>query len=466
MSNVRKVARNIGIIISGSLIQKLLTYVFIVSLARYLGTEDFGKYNFVFAYVAFFFIFSDFGLYRILVRELSRNEIQASKLISNASALKLITTLIAIILAILVIFLLPYPEETRILVSVAAFFLIFNSFATLFSTILQANIKMEYDVLANLTTRIISLGLVLWLINIKGSLIQIIIVVAFSEIVYLSINFFSSRKFVKGGVEFDFRIWQYLLKESLPLAVSGIFWIVYFRIDVLMLSLMKGDASIGYYSAAYQLSEPFLLIPQAIMISLFPLMSSYFKESSQQFNKSYRLAFKYLLILALPIAIGITFISDKIILLIYGEQFSPSAIALSILIWATALMFFKNLYLSMTTSIGKQLIIAKISCMAVIFNIALNLILIPQFDFMGASIVTLMTEALILSLYLIFTRNYFEKINLFKTEYLKIFIINFILMAILVILSHYTEVDLLLIVPALILAYFLFLFILDLMRMT
>ena len=102
---------------------------------------------------------------------------------------------------------------------------------------------------------------------------------------------------------------------------------------------MKGDAVVGWYNAAYQLVIGLKPIPRLFMNALFPLMSSYFASSNESFKVAYEKSFKYLLILGLPLAVGITLLADRFILLFYGQQFYPSIIALQILAWDILLVF-------------------------------------------------------------------------------------------------------------------------------
>jgi O-antigen/teichoic acid export membrane protein len=76
---VRKIAKNTGVIIAGNVAFRLVSLFVIIYLARYLGTGGFGKYSFVFAYLAFFNIITDLGLQQILVREMAREPSNYSK---------------------------------------------------------------------------------------------------------------------------------------------------------------------------------------------------------------------------------------------------------------------------------------------------------------------------------------------------------------------------------------------------
>jgi O-antigen/teichoic acid export membrane protein len=221
---------------------------------------------------------------------------------------------------------------------------------------------------------------------------QVMVVMVFSEAVKALLSFLFSKKFVRPQFKIDFGLWKYLFKEALPLALSSVIWIIYYQIDMVMLSPMQGDAAVGIYSAAHKLFEPFSLIPIAFMTSMFPIMSEAFKTSKDRLIKSYRLCLKYLLIIALPISIGITFIADKVIFLIYGAEFAKSATALQILICALVFTFASSLFLQLLISIDKQKLTTLSTGTCAIVNIALNLILIPILSYNGAAIATVATN--------------------------------------------------------------------------
>lgn len=182
-----------------------------------------------------------------------------------------------------------------------------------------------------------------------------------------------------------------LLKEAIPIAIASVFTIIYFRIDVLMLSFLRGDTEVGLYSAAYRLTEALVFLPTVITTSTFPLMSKYYKDSFDSFSFVYARTFKYLFATGLLIAVLVTFASDKIISIVYGPEYQSSAIALQILIWTTAIMFIITLISTTCISSGNQQIVSKRALLAALLNIILNLILIPWIGYTGAAIATVLS---------------------------------------------------------------------------
>jgi O-antigen/teichoic acid export membrane protein len=414
MSTVQRVARNTGIVTVGDIIFRIISLFVIIYLARYLGTEGFGKYNFVFAYLAFFGVIPDLGLYTILVREMSRDESIAPKVIGNLYIIKLILTIFAVVLSIVVISFLPYPADTTAYVYTAAFTMFFLSFTDIYVAIFQANLRMEYSVIAKLAFKFISAGLILWVIFSHGTLMQVIIILVISEMVKTLISYLFARKFVRPRFEIDFGLWKYLLREALPIALSSVIWTIYHRIDVVMLSMMAGDASVGIYSAAYKLSEPLLLIPSALMMSIFPIMSASFKKSEERLIKSYKLSTKYLLIITLPLAIGTTLIADKIVFLVYGAEFAGSATALQLLIWSLVFTSVNSVLLNLLVSIYKQKLSTVSMIICAVVNVILNFVLIPILSYNGAAIATVVTNIVWLIASFYFVSKHFQMIPLHK----------------------------------------------------
>lgn len=389
----RRIVKNTGVMLLGDGINNLLYFFIVIYLVRYLGESGFGKYSFVLVYISFFNFLTYIGINKIIVREISKNNAINEKIIGNALTIRLFLSILSIILSFIIINLLNYPYDTKILVYIASISLFSSSLSATYSSIFQTYLKMEYSMVANLVERIISAILILLIIVLKGSIVYIIIAIVISNFFNLFVTCLFSRKFVKPVFEFEFYYAKQILTSSIPIGITAAFRVIYYRIDVIMISLMKTESDIGYYASAYTLISPLNLIPSALMFSVFPLMSRSSKKK-ERYIEIYEKSFRVMLIIALPIAVITTFFSDHIIYLIYGNNFLPSAPALSILVWSVVFMFMNIIFGNVIVSMNKQIITAYTSCIMAIVNIILNYFVIPQYNFIGASITTVITEAL------------------------------------------------------------------------
>jgi len=139
-------------------------------------------------------------------------------------------------------------------------------------------------------------------------------------------------------------------------------------------------------------------------------MSNYFKTSPESLKIVYKLSFKYILMIILPIATGITLLSKQITILLFGKEFLPSVPALAILIWSEVFVFYGIVHQNLLISTNQQKIDLRFTFIAAVANIILNLILIPVYGIVGASIATLFSYALgagaIIGLFIPATRVY------------------------------------------------------------
>jgi len=391
MTIIKKIAKNSGSLLLGRVFTKIITLFVVIYMVRYLGDADYGRYAFVFAFISFFTIISDFGMHSILVREIARSPHIAKKLLGNATIVSSFFSIVAFMTAVLAIYLMDYPIETKKLVWLASIELLLHAMLP-FGVIYEVNLKMKYSVIFGVVNRVFLLIAVLAIVFYDLGLSLLVIVTVVSEALHNVLMVIFSRRFIWPDFSLDTDMCKLLLKESLPLALSSVFIIIYFKIDVIMLSMMKGDAAVGIYSASYRLTEAFIFIPSTLMVSMFPLMSRYFEKSKETFVFAYLKSFKYLFSIALPLAVGITFFADEIILLLYEVQFFDSIKVLQILIWATAIIFINLSLGQLLVSMNKQNITTISTAICALINVALNLILIPYFSYNGAAIATVITE--------------------------------------------------------------------------
>lgn len=395
MNTAARVTKNTGVIIAGDVVNKATGLIMLIYLARYLGSTEFGRYSFIFAFIFLFGILADLGVNTIVVREISRDRSIAEKMLGNALLIKIFLSVAAIFLSLSTINLLNYPESTKILVYIASFSLFISSLTGIYGSIFRVLLEMKYAVIAGIIGQIFLVTLIFTIIALKGTLYHIISATVIANAIGLLLTFHFSRRFAIPKLELDIQYIKNILKPAIVLGLSGVFIIIYYRIDVIMLSLMQNDTAVGYYCAAYQLTEPFIFIPMAFMASLFPLMSQYFKgsPSSNKLVDTYTLSLKYMILIAFPIAIGVTLLSENIILIVFGNEFFPAGAALSVLIWSTLFMFANAVFSTVLISINKEKTITFITAIMMALNIIANYILIPQLSYVGASIATVFTEA-------------------------------------------------------------------------
>jgi len=400
----------VGVLLASQIISRLLAFFYIMYAARYLGAKGFGILSFALAFTGIFGVFADLGLGQLTIREVARDKSLTSKYLANISVMKVILVIITFGLIALVINLLGYPEQTIKVVYLIALSVIFAAFTGMFNSIFQAFERMEYVSLGQILKSVLMLGGVIFAIKQGFSVIGFASLYLIASIVVLGYSLvilrwkFANPVFATANklLEMDWVFWKPTIKEALPFGLIGISGMVYTYIDSVMLSLMQGDAVVGWYNAAYRLILVLLFIPSAFGIAIFPSMSRFYLTSQSSLRLAVKKYFKYMIILAIPIGVGTTLLAPKIVLLIFGMGYTQSVIALRILIWTIVLTFAGAAFVKLFESTNRQVIITKVSGICVVVNVILNLLLIPRFSYVGASVATVVTEFILVGSIFVF----------------------------------------------------------------
>ncbi|MCD6099240.1 MAG: flippase [Candidatus Marinimicrobia bacterium] len=398
MNTAQKVAKNTGVIFAGQLINMALNLIAMIWLARYLGEVKFGMFSFVIVFINFFAIAANFGMKPIIVREISRDIARARRILGTTIIIKFLLSIVSILLAYIVANLLGYSQELIILIVILAFNIFtsakLQTFRVVFESIFEANLSMEYPILLRMIDAVFLVGLIVLLTHFNCSLRTIALFYVLSTIpgffltISLSINYF------KPHFRFDFQLAKWLLFESLPLALYVGLSRLYTSADVFILKMLKDDAAVGYYSAAFRLIYPLNFISAAIVMSLFPLMSKYYQDSKEKLIKSFNFGIKILVLIGLALCLGATFLHERLVIFLYTDKYLSSSLSLMILMWAQLFAFLNFFLVDFNTSVNQQKHNTYVAVFMFLANVGLNLLLVPIWGVNGASFAKLITVAL------------------------------------------------------------------------
>jgi O-antigen/teichoic acid export membrane protein len=415
MNTVQTIAKNTGVLAISHVITSILGFFLLIYLARYLGEVGFGKYSFAVSFTALFVIFASLGMNNYIIRELARNKNLTNEYLTNVSVIKLLLSFIAFGFIVLTINLMDYPRDTTYAVYFFGIYTILTSFALTFRSIFQAYERMEYDAVVMVIEKIILFSLVLFVIFSGYGLIELAYVYIFAAIIAVSLSFsIILIKIAKPKPAIDFSLWKTLIVGSIPFALNALFGVLFFQIDTVMLSVLKGDAAVGIYNAAYNPLLALGVIPAVFISALYPVMSRYFVSSKDSLKTFTVLSSKYMAIIGFPVAMGCFVLANRIIALFYLDQFSASIIAFQILAFFIPLRFVSSITGTLLTSINRQSIRTVSVGLSALFNIVLNAALIPYFSYIGASIATVSSEVLLYFVFIYYINKHYKKLELHK----------------------------------------------------
>jgi O-antigen/teichoic acid export membrane protein len=422
MNTTRKIAKNTVFLLLSNVLAYLFTFISTVYTARYLGVEGWGIISVALSITGIFGVFTDLGLSSFTVREVARDKSLVDKYFSNTFVIKIFLGFFTFGLIALISYMVGYSQQIINVIYLITISVILGSFTSVFYSIFQAYEKMEYQSLATIISNLGMLVLTLIVIYLGVTVVGfavIYIVVSLIAFIYISIIYL--KKYSLPKLEIDLEFWKEIFKESLPFAITGIFVTIYFWIDSFMLSVMVGNDAVGIYNAAYRLIFVLLFIPSLFVTALFPVMSRHFESARELLKMEYEKSFKFLFIVAIFIFIYGLIFANEIIMIIFGQKFNQSIITLQTLIWVVPIIFLTLLFGNILNAVNKQRVVTIVATLNVLFNITLNLILIPQYSFIGASIATVLTELLGFIAMFYYISKYHFKVSLKAYIFLPLF---------------------------------------------
>lgn len=392
MAIARKIAYNVIFNVITKILSTILALVAIGFITRYLGTEGFGNYSTVLAFFSFLGSAADLGLYNITAREISRPNADEPKIIGNALALRLVSSLFVFTITPVFVYFLPYPNEVKTGILIVAASFVFSTTYMVLNGVFQKNLAMDKVASAEVLGKILQLLIIVLAVKLNLGFVAIIFSVFAAMILNFTIVVAMARKYVSLSLKFDFAYWKKFLVDSIPLGFSSLIVFVYFKIDTILLSILKTSTDVGLYNAAYKVIENITFFPAMIIGLIFPLLSKHVFSDKKEFSRITNETLKVFVILLVPLVVGTVFLADGVIHLIGGEDFNASVKILRILIFAIVFIFFGNLFNNMLISSNHQKKLIKPLILCAIFNIIANLVFIPLYSYNAAATISVLTE--------------------------------------------------------------------------
>ncbi len=381
--------------ILGKVTTSLATFIILGLVARNYGQEGTGVFTLALTYLAIFYLLADFGLNAHVLRKLKT---QNSKLKTQWQQLLGTRILWSIILVVIAVGLLPFlPFSTPAFataVLIGSLAIIGSGIYTTCNLLFQSKLRYDLSVLASSLGTLASLPVFIFFFLNKFSVPLLLLghlfgwfAVAFAAVILIR-KFFENFRPI-----FDFHYSINLFKDSWPIAATLALNVVYFRADSFMIAYFKSVSDAGVYNVAYSVFQSALVLPTFIMNSYYPLMLR--SLGGMRF-----VGLGLLGISGLATLTAIIF-APYIINILTGGGFNGSTESLRILSLGFPAYFLSSLMMWVMIAKGSYKSLFLLYSAGLIFNVVLNIIFIPQYSFLAASWITIVSEYFILILQMV-----------------------------------------------------------------
>jgi len=363
-------------------------------IARTLGTEGYGEWATLLAAVGLIGYLATFGLESVAIREAARDREAEHEWLGAIILARLYMIVPAAALTALAVTLLSHGHEMLVAGLILVLLTPFNGFNVV-QLVFQLRVDNRVPMLV-LTLRSVLWALfVLYVFLTQGTLVELAIGLAATTAIGALVLVLAARRAAPRALRPSRKQLSRLLKDGIPVGIAGIFVIVYARVDQLLVYQLRGGHQAGLYGSVYGILEQAQFVPISIITAIGPVLAASWPGNRDRLVHAAVASAEALAIISFGALAFATVAAEPLVRLVFGPGFSQAAPALPVLGAAMVFIGFNYISDNLIVVTGRQRVRIVISTVALIVNVAGNLILIPAVGFMGAAWMTFGTEVVV-----------------------------------------------------------------------
>lgn len=403
---LRRLLNNAAISLVGQAVTWISTLVLTLAYGRYLTDVKFGEFYFALTFISLLGIpiASGSGYNVQISRYIAERPDNGAQFLTNMVAIKLIWWVLIYAIALLVSSLFGFGAETSALVAICGLTLLSGSVSTSLSAIQYSYERALFPVVGSVLEKIL------------GAIIGVVVLThgggVWSAAVALLVGSLASClwqgawvvRFIGVSFALDWRLIVDMLRTNVPFLLYSLIGTVYYRMDVILLSALTNDQVVGWYGASYRLFDTLCFLPGLMLSLLYPIFSKLALDSEDQLKLAAEKLMNFTLFTGIPLGTLLIVAADPIIRTLYHRpEFAHAIPALQALAPGLVALYVNTALgiVFLNTKQDKRMPLQ--SLVALVFNVAANLILIPLYLHVGAAIASTLTEFLLIGtgLYLV-----------------------------------------------------------------
>ncbi len=371
----------------------IFALVLTLAITRILGPAQFGVFSFLNSVVITGGIIAGFGLDTWMVREIAHRPEEAHATLSTVLGLKVWLSILTISATALTCYGLDLPAATFGALVLFLPVIAFNTLSQSLWHYADTHGRFRDHSLLWATTNGLRMVFGVSLLFIESDLLLLLYGLIMAEMT----GFFISQILIKRRIGFSQISFLPLdgltvLKKSAPFAGVVIFGVLYFRLDIMMMTWLTMPKEIGWYAASYKFVELYTLLPSSIFVVLFPELARQFKDGATPFRAAIKKVIPSLFVLGLAAFIFVYLLADPLVSVLFGDDYRPAIPMLKILS-PSLLLITLNYFLSYTLfSSGHEKANLIFLGLLTGLNATLNWLWIPAFGGQGAAYATVASE--------------------------------------------------------------------------
>jgi O-antigen/teichoic acid export membrane protein len=365
-------------------------------LLRHLGVVDFGGYVSVQSLVAIVGLIADAGLTVVAVREFSTRDAPGQRrLIENVASLRALISIVGALGAVGFAVIAGYDSALVLGTSVAGVGLILAIGQQTYTVPLAAELRLGAITALELLRQALTVAGILLLIALSATVTAFLAVSVPVGVVVAVATFVVVRRTVSVKPRIDLSEWRYLLRQALPVAAASILAALFYRLAIILTSVLSTPEQTGYFGASLRVIEVIIPIPSLITSAAFPILSRAAEDAGDRLAYALDRLFEIGLILGGYAVVVLVLGAGPLIDFIGGSKFEPAVPVLRVQGLAVAATFLFAVWAAGLWAIQAQRSLLHATIVGVTAVIGLTAALAPAKGAIGAAIGMTISEFLL-----------------------------------------------------------------------
>jgi O-antigen/teichoic acid export membrane protein len=363
-------------------------------LARALGRDGYGQWSTLFVSLSLVGYTASFGMEKVVVREVAAAPEREHEWFGAMMALRLALLAPAIVISLATVLVLHSSHQMLIAGAIVVLGMPFDGIGVV-SLVFQLRVNNLVPML------VLTLKSVLWAIVVAlvfwrhGDMVELAIGLIVTNGIGSVVQTFAALRVLERWPRPSRKRMSELLRAGVSLGISGVLIIAYARIDQVIVFTEAGSRAAGLYGAVYNMLDQAHFVPISVLTTLTPIIAASWPRDRERMLRAVRLAAELLSVASLGALAFVSVAASPVVRLIFSSSFAPAAPALPVLGAAYVFISFGYLNGALLTVLGLQGRLLRICLLALVVNLAGNLVLVPIDGFMGAAWMTLLTELVV-----------------------------------------------------------------------
>src|SRR5215208_721250 len=376
----------------------LVLGVFVTLLTvRTLGDVGFGQWSTLMAVIGFAGYFGSMGLDRVTVAKAAADPSREASWVGALVTLRMALAVPVAALSAGLCALIADDARMRVAGVLLSVVLLVSS-ASAIRVMFQLQVRNRLVTLVELLSGVAWAGVVVIVALAGGGLVALaagfMVMQSLTNLVYVGLAMRHAEVRWRGVRE----LWRPLARLGVPVGLGGLLTIGYGYVDQVIVFTVAGAREAGLYGAVYRILERLQFIPATLLVTLFPVLVAARDHDPQRLRRVLQVTVEYLAISSLAVFAVSLAGPEPLVRLLFGDEFAEAAPALPVLTAAFVVICFGYLtgHLIITYELQRRFLL--VAGAGLVFNAALNLLLVPRYGFLAAAWLTLATEILVTAL--------------------------------------------------------------------